>query len=675
MARIDAVPSTSMGIPDEDVARVRTATDIVALIGEHAALKRQGRRWVGLCPFHGEKTPSFSVNADEGFYYCFGCQAKGDAISFVRAIEHLDFVDAVRRLADKAGITIHEDANSGRDSQRRKVFLDAMERATEWYHQRLLVGADAGQARDYLRSRGYDGPVVRRFRLGWAPEGWDALCAGLGLSAEIAVGAGLGFVNRRGRLQDAFRGRILFPICDPSDHPVALGGRILPGSSDPAKYKNSTETPIYSKRRTLYALNWAKQDIIKSGEVVVCEGYTDVIGLFEAGVERAVATCGTALAEEHVKLLRNFASRVVLAFDADGAGQSAAGRFYEWERRLEIDVAVAALPLGSDPGEMARSDPEGLRAAIEGAKPFLRFRVERILDGAELTSPEGRAKAADAALAAVAEHPDNLVRDQYVMQVAERCHLEPLLLRERLEQLRQEGPRPVAAAGTGTRQARQGGAGGQGRRSDGSSPSGPGEPWVREPDDDGGWDADGFDGAGVPVGAASPTTGSRGRELAGGTRGSGPDRPTREFRPGLEALRLAIHRPEDVGDRLEAALFRDELQRAAFEALVDTGTDDLHEVIDSSPPEVRALLVRLTVEEPMGEPDEVVLQLVRDASRQELNLIAAESRTSPEAGQEAADVAGWVQELDDPRASVAATARLVAWLVMRAQTNAPGKEA
>ena len=224
-----------MGIPDEDVARVRAATDIVALIGEHAALKRQGRRWVGLCPFHAEKTGSFSVNADEGFYYCFGCQAKGDAISFVRAIEHLDFVDAVRRLADKAGITIHEDANSGRDTQRRKVYFDALEQAVEWYHQRLLVGADAGQARDYLRSRGYDGGVVRRFRLGWAPDAWDELCTGLRLRQEVAVGAGLGFVNRRGRLQDAFRARILFPICDPSGHPVALGGRVLPGSSGPGQ--------------------------------------------------------------------------------------------------------------------------------------------------------------------------------------------------------------------------------------------------------------------------------------------------------------------------------------------------------------------------------------------------------------------------------------------------------
>jgi DNA primase len=634
-----------MGIPDEDVARVRSATDIVALIGEHAALKRVGQRWLGLCPFHGEKTPSFSVNADEGFYYCFGCQAKGDAISFVRAIEHLDFVDSVRRLADKAGITIREDAGTGRDGQRRKAILEVMEQATDWYHRRLLTGGDAGPARDYLRSRGYDGDVVRKFRLGWAPDGWDELCLGLGLGDELATSAGLGFVNRRGRLQDAFRARILFPICDPSGHPVALGGRVLPGGSDPAKYKNSTETPVYSKRKTLYALNWAKQDIIKSGQVVVCEGYTDVIGFFEVGVERAVATCGTALAEEHVKLLKGFASKVVLAFDADGAGQSAAGRFYEWERRFEIDVAVAALPEGSDPGELARSDPEGLRAAIAGAKPFLQFRLERILDAADLTTPEGRARAADAALTAVAEHPDNLVRDQYVMQVAERCRLDPGSLRDRLEQLRREGPRPTEANTSGA-------------RTRGPAPAA--DEWVRDPED-GDWDDDGFEGGGV----RSPASAGRHRSGAGGSTGA------REFRPGLEALRLAIHRPDDVGDRLQAPLFRDGLQRAAFQALVDA--DDLHEAIDGSPPEVRALLVRLTVEEPVGEPDEVVVQLVRDAVRRELTLLTAEARTSSTAGQEAADLSAWVQQLDDPDASVAATSRLVAWLVVRT-TSTDGEQ-
>ncbi|HUD18603.1 MAG TPA: DNA primase [Acidimicrobiales bacterium] len=655
-----------MGIPDEDVARVRDATDIVNLIGAQAALKKQGNRWVGLCPFHSERSPSFSVNAEQGLYYCFGCGAKGDAISFVRAIEHLDFVDAVRSLADKAGITIREDANSGRDTQRRKIFLDVMEQACEWYHQRLLVGTDAGQARDYLRSRGYDGEVVRRFRMGWAPDDWDALCMGLKLSEELAVGSGLGFVNRRGRLQDAFRARVLFPICDSSGHPVALGGRVLPGSPDPAKYKNSAETPIYSKRRTLYALNWAKQDIIRSGEVVVCEGYTDVIGFFGAGVERAVATCGTALAEEHVKLLRNFASRVVLAFDADKAGQSAAARFYEWERRMEIDVAVAALPPGSDPGELARTDPAALRAAVEDAKPFLQFRLGRILDDAELSTPEGRAKAADAALAAVAEHPDNLVRDQYVMQVAERCRLEPLLLRERLEQLRREGPPPAPSGSGRTRPPGGASSGRPGPRKEPSSPGDPGAAWVREPED-AGWDADGFDG-----GDNRPD-----EDRGGGGSGRGPswtttsDPSSGEFRPGLEALRLAIDRPEDVGHRLEAVLFRDGLQRAAFQALVDAS--DLHEALDTSPPDVRALLVRLSVEEPTVEPDEVVLQLVRDASRRELQVITAEARRSASVSEEAIAAAGWVQELDDREAWVAATARLVAWLVVRAQTSTAGK--
>ncbi|MGA2837233.1 MAG: DNA primase [Acidimicrobiales bacterium] len=631
-----------MGIPDEDVARVRAATDIVALIGEHAALKRSGLRWVGLCPFHTEKSPSFSVNAEAGFYYCFGCQASGDAITFVREIEHLDFVDAVRRLADKAGITIREDGNSGRDGQKRKVFLDAMERATEWYHQRLLTGSDAGQARDYLRSRGYDGAVVRRFRLGWAPDGWDTLCSALRLGEDVAVGAGLGFVNRRGKLQDAFRARVLFPICDPSGNPVALGGRILPGSTDPAKYKNSTETPIYSKRRTLYALNWAKQDVIASGEVVVCEGYTDVIGFFEAGVPRAVATCGTALAEEHVRLLKNFATRIVLAFDADGAGQSAAGRFYEWERKLEIDVAVAALPPGSDPADLARSDPGALRAAVEGAKPFLQFRLERILGAGDLSTPEGRARTADHALAAVAEHPDDLVRDQYVMQVAERCRLEPASLRDRLERIRREGPRTPPPRSDRTTVHPEGPPGDRDPRGYDGPPDGPGPEW------------DGWDDGPVPGGRGRPSAAS-------------------EFRPGLEALRLAIHRPEEVGERLEAPLFGDPVQRAAFLALVEA--DDLAEAIDTATGRVQALLVRLTVEEPRAEPDEVVTQLVRNAVRREMKLVAVEARTSTRAMEDAASVASWLQELDDPVVSAEASQRLVAWLLVRSQLNDSGQDA
>jgi DNA primase len=623
-----------VAIPDEDVAQVRAATDIVALIGEHAALKRVGRRWTGLCPFHTEKSPSFSVNAEEGFYYCFGCQASGDAITFVRATEHLDFVDAVRLLADRAGVALHEDAEVGKDRKRRTDLLEAMERAVVWYHERLLRAPDAGAARNYLRSRGYDGEVVRRFRLGWAPDEWDALSKALKLPERVLTDSGLGFVNRRGRAQDSFRGRVLFPICDPSGRPVALGGRILPprpGDPPPdrpePKYKNSQESAIYSKRRTLYALNWAKADVIAKGEVVVCEGYTDVIGFFQAGVPRAVATCGTALAEEHFTLLRNFGRRIVLAYDADGAGQSATSRVYEWERKHEVDVVVADLPPGSDPGDLSRSDPEALARAVAEARPFLQFRVDRILGAGDLTTAEGRARAAEAALTAVAEHPDDLVRDQYVMQLSDRCRLDAPRLRERLEHLRLHPPAEPAVRRTRNEPVHDHGD-------------------VRDPDDGdmGYWD-DAVDVA----------------------------RPQRAG-PGLEALKLAVHRPADVADRLRPVLFVDPLQRDAFTALLQH--DNLHDAITSASPDVAGLLRRLTVEEPLagdptfGDPvDLVVKVLLQDAVRRALLEVAQSSRGLGESWQEgaaqAAQVRHWLDELEDPGAVRGAADRLVAWLMER----------
>jgi DNA primase len=365
-----------------------------------------------------------------------------------------------------------------------------------------------------------------------------------------------------------------------------------------------------------------------------------------------VATCGTALAEEHVKLLKNFATRIVLAFDADGAGQSAAGRFYEWERSLEVDVAVAALPPGSDPADLARSDPTALREAVTGAKPFLQFRLERILGAADLTTPEGRARGADHALAAVAEHPDDLVRDQYVMQVAERCRLEPAALRDRLERIRREGPRTPPPRPDRT-------------------PSRPAPP-ADDPDPRGydGYEGyEGYDGPDDPGPEPGWDPWEDGPGAGGGSRGS----TSAEFRPGLEALRLAIHRPEDVGDRLEDVLFSDPVQRAAFVALVDA--DDLGEAIDAAPGPVQSLLVRLTVEEPRAEPDEVVAQLVRDAVRRELAVLTVEARSSSAAMEEATAVAGWLQDLDRNESSAEASRRLVAWLLVRAQLIGSGSGA
>lgn len=632
---IDATPRyvQAVGIPDQEIAAVRTATDIVALIGEHAALKKVGRRWAGLCPFHTEKTPSFSVNAEEGFYYCFGCHASGDAITFVRSMEHLDFVDAVRLLADRAGITLHEDHESGRDHQRRSELLDAMERAVSWYHERLLQSSDAGPARDYLRSRGYDGDVVRRFRLGWAPDNWDALTKALKLPEKVLSDSGLGFVNRRGRAQDFFRRRILFPICDPSGRPVALGGRVLPpppGAVPPErsepKYKNSQESPIYSKRRTLYALNWAKQGIIAQGEVVVCEGYTDVIGCFQAGVPWAVATCGTSLAEEHFTLLRNFAKRIVLAYDADTAGQSATSRVYEWERKHEVDVVVAELPGGSDPGDLGRTDPDGLARSVKEARPFLQFRVDRVLNSSDLTTAEGRARTADAALTAVAEHPDDLVRDQYVMQLADRCRLDAARLRERLDHLQAHPPIVAAERRRGRRD----------------------EPPASElPRDDGD------------------------TILSGDTLGSVP---APRAGPGLEALKLAVHRPEEVADRLHTVLFADVVQREAFTALLEH--DSVHDAVESASPEVASLLRRVTVEEPLaGDPelgdavDSVITVLLRAAVRRALSDMEIRARAEEIPWQEraakTAQVRLWLDELNDSNRWHDASDRLVAWLVER----------
>jgi DNA primase len=433
-----------MGIVDDDIARVRQSSDIVAIIGEHVSLRRVGMRWQGLCPFHAEKSPSFSVNQGEGLYYCFGCQAKGDVITFVREIEHLDFVGAVEKLAARAGIALrYTDQGESEGRKKRARLFEAVEKAVDWYHERLLAAPDAAKARGYLRSRGLEGDEVRAYRIGWAPEGWDALAKALRLPDAVFVESGLGFLNRNNRQTDAFRGRVLFPIFDAEGRAVGFGGRVLPGAEGP-KYKNSAESAIYAKSKVLYGLNWVKSEVVSADEAVVCEGYTDVIGFAHAGVPRAVATCGTALTEDHVRLLRSFARRVVLAFDADSAGQNAADRFYAWERKHDLDVAVAALPAGIDPADLARRDPAALRTAVENAVPFLAFRVNRVLDAADLSTPEGRARGAEAALDVIAEHPSNLVRDQYVMEVASRCRLDP----DRLRANRAPG-RPQAAAPRG----------------------------------------------------------------------------------------------------------------------------------------------------------------------------------------------------------------------------------
>ena len=420
-----------MGIVADDIARVRAATDIVAIIGEHTEIKRSGRQWMARCPLHGERTPSLSVSPGKGVYYCFGCQRSGDVITFVQEIEGLDFAGAVELLAGRAGIRLHytsTDETAARS--RRKRLLESVNKARDFYHQRLLDGRDAGPARHYLRSRGYDGDLVRRWKLGWAPDDWDRLAKYLGLSDEDLRDSGLGFVNRGGRQQDFFRGRILFPISDERGDVVGFGGRVMPDADGPKYLNTSTDAKTYDKSRVLYGLYEHRKQIVKAGQAVVCEGYTDVIGCAEAGIELAVATCGTALTEEHVRLLKRFsADRLVLAFDADAAGAAAAGRVYAWERQFELEVLVADLPPGKDPGDLGRSDPDELRRAVDDAVPLLQFRVDRALEGADLSTIESRARTAERAVTVANEHPDPMKRDPHVMKIADRCRVDPDHLR------------------------------------------------------------------------------------------------------------------------------------------------------------------------------------------------------------------------------------------------------
>ncbi len=528
-----------VGIVDEDIGRVRQATDIVAVISQYTQLRRVGQRFQGLCPFHSERSPSFSVNAAEGLYYCFGCGVRGDVITFVREKEQLDFVESVEWLATKAGIQLrYTDAGGGEERRRRTKLQDAVAAAVEWYHDRLLSGDGAGPARSYLRGRGFDAQWVRQFQVGWAPDNWDDLARALRLSDADLTDSGLGFINRRGRQQDAFRNRIVFPVFDPQGAAVGFGGRILPGAEGP-KYKNSSESVIYAKSRLLYGLNWAKTAIVEADEVVVCEGYTDVIGFAQADLGRAVATCGTSLTEDHVKLLRRFARRVVLAFDADAAGQNAAARFYEWERAHDLDVAVADLPPGVDPGDLAQSDPERLVKSVAAARPFLEFRVERELDRSDLDSAEGRARAAERALVMIREHPDPLVRDQYAVLVASRCRLEVDLVRTQLDR--------------------------------------------------------------TPDAQAERATGRR--------TPAAPNRQRQDLRdsPELEALKLAVHRTDEIDHLVVPELFTDELCATVYQLLGQCET--LQAVIEQGGPEVAELVQRLSVEETQADPTDVAALL------------------------------------------------------------------
>lgn len=429
----------------EDVERVRLVNDLVTVASERVALKRSGRRFVARCPFHDEKTPSFSINPEMGRYYCFGCQASGDVIQFVADLDGLDFVSAVELLAQRGGVELHYENESPADRSRRRMkprLTECLAAAVELHHDLLLRSPAAAAARGYLKSRGIGKEVAAKFRIGWAPEEWDACCRHLrkrGFRDEEVRGCGVGLESSRGNLIDQLRNRVVFPIFDPQGQPVALAGRVLEAAADQPKYKNSPETDLYKKSRTLYGLNWARADVVSMGEVIVVEGYTDVIGFQQAGAERTVATCGTALGEDHLRLIKQYTTRVVLAFDADAAGEMATERVFDMTARLGLDVWVATMPPGRDPADVAADGPGAVAAVLERRRPLLEFKLDRELDRAELGSAAGEARALDAAARVIAMHPDTGVRYAAARGLTRRLRdVDEALVSRRVEDFRRQ---------------------------------------------------------------------------------------------------------------------------------------------------------------------------------------------------------------------------------------------
>ena len=416
-------------ISDEEKDRVRAATDLVELVQETVELKPRGHEFWGCCPFHGEKTPSFHIIPATQVWHCFGCGEGGDAFTYIMKRENLSFPDSIRYLADRAGIEIQE-TRSARQGTKRSRLVDVCEATSEFYHTMLMRGKD-GRGREYCKQRALNGDICRRYRLGYAP-GRGALVrylGGKGFTPREMIDANVAYSRPGGGLVDRFFERVMFPIFDEQGKCIAFGGRIM-GSGEP-KYLNTSETPLFHKKRNLYGFNWAKEHIVAQGEAVVVEGYTDCIACWEAGLGNVVATLGTALTEHHVKTLTRFAKRIVYLFDGDAAGQKAAERAIQFIERDSVDLRCVILPDDLDPNDFVhRYGGEMLKELLAESEPLMDFVFRKLEERSDVSTPAGRAKALEDACELIYPLRSSYMIDSYFMQIADRVGADVEMVRE-----------------------------------------------------------------------------------------------------------------------------------------------------------------------------------------------------------------------------------------------------
>lgn len=424
-------------IRTEDVAAVRERTSIVDVIADHVTLRPAGGgNMKGLCPFHEERTPSFNVTPSRGFWHCFGCGAGGDAISFLTQLEHLSFAEAVERLAAKAGVELRYETPDGRFAGRspergqRQRLLAAHAEAARFYREQLTTEA-AQPAVEFLTSRGFDGEAAARYGCGYAPDSWDALTKHLrreGFTADELTTGGLSKPARSGSLIDRFRNRLVWPIHDISGDVIGFGARKLSDDDGGPKYLNTPETILYKKSQVLYGIDMAKREIAKRGQVVIVEGYTDVMACHLAGVPTAVATCGTAFGSDHIAVLRRllmdtdeFAGEIVFTFDGDEAGQRAAMKAFSDEQRFVAQTFIAVSPGGMDPCDLRmNSGDAAVRDLVAGREHLVDFVIRATLAKYDLDSVEGRVAALRATAPLVAGLKDRSLRPGYTSRLAGR---------------------------------------------------------------------------------------------------------------------------------------------------------------------------------------------------------------------------------------------------------------
>ena len=434
-----------MALPDSFIQELKARSDIVDVISSYVNLKRTGRNMVGLCPFHGEKPPSFHVNVENAYFHCFGCGAGGDVITFIRRIENLDYLDAVRLLAQRAGMTVPMGGVDDKTGRIRARIFEANREAARFFH-RMLYSPQGTQALAYLRGRGLKESTIKHFGLGYAPPGRFALVdalRGKGFRDEELVTANLAFAGRRGNAVDRFVDRVMFPIIDLRGNVIAFGGRIM-GDGKP-KYLNTSDTVVFRKSNQLFALNFAKN----SGEqrLILVEGYMDVIALHQAGFTNAVATLGTALAVDHARLIARYTKEVIVSYDSDAAGQKAADRAIPMLRDAGLTVRVLSVPGSKDPDEYIRSfgeqGPARFKQLLDATGNDVEYRLQKVKSGCDLSTAEGKISYLNGAVSVLSTLDSRMEQEIYAGRLSEEGGIQKSAVMQQVEKLLRKRMRSV----------------------------------------------------------------------------------------------------------------------------------------------------------------------------------------------------------------------------------------